>query len=174
MQSGRASSGSSDGYVIPATPAPMPRINEKKSTVENKTLGTLPPRAVDGFRRKLLTRRRHQDGQFLELKHGWAVQLYEYTMGSDCGCKSSLEVSRSFLHDAVLRIGCKPNSPLSIRTLSRAPPAQQQPSECSQNNGWRIANSGSGSPSNQAWPAIGGPFSRTTAIRSSARYRCPM
>lgn len=59
----------------------MPRINEKNSTVENKTLGTLPPRAVDGFRRKLLTRRRHQDGQLLELKHGWAVRFYEYSDG---------------------------------------------------------------------------------------------
>jgi integrase len=77
MQSGRASSVSSDGYAIPATPAPIPGINEKKSTVENKTLGTLPPRAVDGFRRKLLTRRRHQDGQLIELQNGYAVRYYE-------------------------------------------------------------------------------------------------
>ena len=77
MQSGRASSVSSDGYAIPATPAPMPGTNEKKSTVENKTLGTLPPRAVDGFRRKLLTRRRHQDGQLIELQNGYAVRYYE-------------------------------------------------------------------------------------------------
>ena len=38
---------------------------------------TLPPRAVDGSRRKLLTRKRHQDGQLLKLKHGWAVRFYE-------------------------------------------------------------------------------------------------
>jgi integrase len=45
---------------------------------EDQTNGrTLPPRAVDGFRRKALTRRRHQDGQLLELKHGWAVRYYE-------------------------------------------------------------------------------------------------
>jgi integrase len=77
MQSGRASSESFDGYAIPATPASMPGINEKKSTVKNKTLGTLPPRAVDGFRRKLLTRRRHQDGQLIELQNGYAVRYYE-------------------------------------------------------------------------------------------------
>jgi integrase len=45
---------------------------------EDQTNGrTLPPRAVDGFRRKKLTRRRHQDGQLLKLKHGWAVRFYE-------------------------------------------------------------------------------------------------
>jgi integrase len=55
----------------------MPGINEKKSTVGTKNLGTLPPRAVDGFRRKTLTRKRHQDGQLIELQDGYAVRYYE-------------------------------------------------------------------------------------------------
>jgi len=37
----------------------------------------LSPRAVDGYRRKILTRKRHQDGQLIELKNGWAVRYYE-------------------------------------------------------------------------------------------------
>jgi integrase len=38
---------------------------------------TLPPRAVDGSRRKILTRKRHQEGQLLKLKNGFAVRYYE-------------------------------------------------------------------------------------------------
>jgi integrase len=83
MQSGQARSESFNGVptqsqdAVLATHAAAPETNEKKSTVENKTLGTLPPRAVDGFRRKLLTRRRHQDGQLIELQNGYAVRYYE-------------------------------------------------------------------------------------------------
>lgn len=55
----------------------MPGTNEKKSTVGTKNLGTLPPRAVDGFRRKALTRKRHQDGQLIELQDGYAVRYYK-------------------------------------------------------------------------------------------------
>src|ERR1700722_890014 len=38
---------------------------------------TLPLRAVDGSRRKILTRKRHQEGQLLKLKNGFAVRYYE-------------------------------------------------------------------------------------------------
>jgi len=41
----------------------------------------LPPRAVDGFRRKTLTRRRHQEGNLIELKNGYAVWFYEDHQG---------------------------------------------------------------------------------------------
>jgi integrase len=47
------------------------------STGESKNPSTLPARDVDGFRRKLLTRKRHQDGMLLKLKHGWACRFYE-------------------------------------------------------------------------------------------------
>jgi integrase len=38
---------------------------------------SLPLRAVDGHKEKKVTRRRHQDGQLLKLKNGWAVRFYE-------------------------------------------------------------------------------------------------
>jgi integrase len=63
--------------VIRATAVPTPGINEKKSTVENKTLGTLPPRAVTGPREENLARRRFQNGQLLPLKKRWSVRSYE-------------------------------------------------------------------------------------------------
>ena len=47
------------------------------TTGTNGNSGTLPPRAVDGYRRKTLTRKRHQDGQLLKLRHGWAMRFYE-------------------------------------------------------------------------------------------------
>ncbi len=43
--------------------------------------GTLPPRAVDGYRRKILTRKRHQEGNLIKLKHGYAVRFYEDHQG---------------------------------------------------------------------------------------------
>jgi integrase len=63
--------------ALAATSDSAPVINGNKSTVVNKSPGTLPPRAVDGYRRKVLTRRRHQDGQLIKLKHGWAARHYE-------------------------------------------------------------------------------------------------
>lgn len=42
---------------------------------------TLPLRAVDGSRRKILTRRRHQEGQLLKLKNGYAVRFSERENG---------------------------------------------------------------------------------------------
>jgi integrase len=42
---------------------------------------TLPPRAVDGYRRKTLTRRRHQEGNLIKLKNGYAVRFYEDHQG---------------------------------------------------------------------------------------------
>ncbi len=39
---------------------------------------TKQSRAVDGFKgERTLSRRRHQDGNLIELKHGWSVRLYE-------------------------------------------------------------------------------------------------
>lgn len=37
----------------------------------------ITPRAVDGFKEKALSRRRHQQGQLIKLKHGWALRCYE-------------------------------------------------------------------------------------------------
>jgi integrase len=42
---------------------------------------TLPPRAVDGQRRRILSRKRHQAGQLLELQNGYAVRYYERSEG---------------------------------------------------------------------------------------------
>jgi integrase len=42
---------------------------------------TLRPRAVDGFKEKALKRRRHQDGQLIKCKDGFAVRFYENTDG---------------------------------------------------------------------------------------------
>lgn len=46
-------------------------------TAKNDIPVTLPPRAVDGFKEKTLTRRRHQGGQLIELANGWAMRSYE-------------------------------------------------------------------------------------------------
>lgn len=87
MSSGMANSESFNGLVIrsqnpvPATSDPMPVTDGNMSIVGNKTPGTLPPRAVDGYKEKILSRRRHQDGQLLKLKHGWAVRYYEQGEG---------------------------------------------------------------------------------------------
>jgi integrase len=67
--------------AVPATSDPTPVTNGNKSTVENKTPGTLPPCAVDGFKEKTLTRRRHQRGQLVDLEHGYAVRFYEQGEG---------------------------------------------------------------------------------------------
>jgi integrase len=50
---------------------------KKMSTGRSQNPSTLPLRAVDGFKEKTLTRKRHQDGQLLKLQHGWAVRFYE-------------------------------------------------------------------------------------------------
>ena len=47
------------------------------ATRNNTKSRTLRGRAVDGFREKVLKRRRHQEGQLLELEHGWAMRYYE-------------------------------------------------------------------------------------------------
>jgi integrase len=83
MQSRRANSESFDGPLtrsestVSATSDLTPALNGNTSTVGTKNPGTLPPRAVDGFRRKALTRKRHQDGQLIELQNGYAVRYYE-------------------------------------------------------------------------------------------------
>jgi integrase len=83
MLSGLANSESFDAlltcspHAVPATSDPTPVINENVSTARDKNPGTLPPRAVDGFKEKTLSRKRHQEGQLLKLKHGWAVRYYE-------------------------------------------------------------------------------------------------
>lgn len=51
------------------------------STGEKQISATLPPRAVDGFRRKTLTRKRHQAGNLIKLQHGYAVRFYEDHQG---------------------------------------------------------------------------------------------
>ena len=56
-------------------------VTEKRSNVGVETPGTLPARAVDGLREKTLTRRRHQNGQLVETKSGWAMRYYENTDG---------------------------------------------------------------------------------------------
>jgi integrase len=38
---------------------------------------TLPPARRDGQRRRILSRKRHQEGQLIELEHGWACRFYE-------------------------------------------------------------------------------------------------
>jgi integrase len=38
---------------------------------------TLPPARRDGQRRRILSRKRHQEGQLIELEHGYAVRHYE-------------------------------------------------------------------------------------------------
>jgi integrase len=48
----------------------MPRRN-------STTARRIPPRAVDGYKEKLLSRRRHQAGQLLKLKNGWAMRYSE-------------------------------------------------------------------------------------------------
>ncbi len=53
----------------------------KMATGRPEKNSTLPARAVDGFGEKTLTRRRHQDGQLIETKHGWAVRFYEQGEG---------------------------------------------------------------------------------------------
>jgi hypothetical protein len=47
------------------------------STGDHTKSSTLPLRAVDGFKERTLKRKRHQTGQLLKLKHGWAVRYYE-------------------------------------------------------------------------------------------------
>jgi integrase len=48
-------------------------------SVKKASIGrTLAPRAVDNSRRKIMSRRRHQNGQLVELKNGgWACRYYE-------------------------------------------------------------------------------------------------
>jgi len=47
------------------------------TTAKNRNLGTLPPRASDGHeKRRIVMRRRHQDGQLIETKHGYSVRYY--------------------------------------------------------------------------------------------------
>ena len=41
----------------------------------------LRSRAVNGYEEKLLSRRRHQEGQLIELTHGWAMRHYADTDG---------------------------------------------------------------------------------------------
>jgi integrase len=83
MSSGPANSELFDGLLnrsqntVPATSDLAPAFNGNTATVRTKNPGTLPPRAVDGFRRKALTRKRHQDGQLIELQNGYAVRYYE-------------------------------------------------------------------------------------------------
>jgi len=47
------------------------------STAKDRNPARIPPRAVDGYKEKLLSRRRHQEGQLLKLTNGWAVRYYE-------------------------------------------------------------------------------------------------
>jgi integrase len=63
--------------VIPATSDSIPVMNENISTVGRENPSTLRRRAVNGPREENLARRRHQDGQLLKLKRGWAVRYYE-------------------------------------------------------------------------------------------------
>jgi len=59
-----------------------------------KETGTsrIPPRAVDGFKEKTLSRRRHQDGQLLELEHGWAVRFREdYLNANGARCRRRVQ-----------------------------------------------------------------------------------
>jgi integrase len=49
----------------------------KKARARARIQRTLPLRAVDGSRRKILSRKRHQEGQLLKLKNGYAVRYYE-------------------------------------------------------------------------------------------------
>lgn len=53
----------------------MPKL--KKDFAPSAHSDNLPARAVDGFKEKQLTRRRHQDGQLIETRHGWTVRVYE-------------------------------------------------------------------------------------------------
>jgi hypothetical protein len=82
MSSGRGNSESFDGLLshsqnaVPAASDPTSVICGNTPTVGDEDPVTLPARAVDGYRRKLLTRRRNQEGQLLELQHGWAVRYY--------------------------------------------------------------------------------------------------
>lgn len=52
-------------------------MSMKKAFGSGADRRSLPARAVDGFKEKALTRRRHQEGQLLETRHGWAVRVYE-------------------------------------------------------------------------------------------------
>jgi len=54
----------------------------EKAGRHNPNGRTLSARAVDGYGRKKLTRRRHQQGMLLELKNGWAVRYYENCDGN--------------------------------------------------------------------------------------------
>jgi integrase len=48
------------------------------TTAKNRNPGTLPPRASDGHeKRRIVMRRRHQDGQLIETTHGWSARFYE-------------------------------------------------------------------------------------------------
>ena len=59
---------------------PKSRKENEKSFANGQVSGTLPLRAVNGYKEKNLSRKRHQDGQLLELRHGWAVRVYEDQM----------------------------------------------------------------------------------------------
>lgn len=50
---------------------------EKKKFGPSARSVMLPARAVDGFKEKSMSRRRHQKGQLLKLEHGWAVRVYD-------------------------------------------------------------------------------------------------
>ena len=41
------------------------------------TSGTVATRVVSGFKEKILSRRRHQEGQLLRLQNGWSLRVYE-------------------------------------------------------------------------------------------------
>lgn len=60
---------------------------------KNQFSSTLPERAVNGSKEKAtLSRRRHQDGNLIELQHGWAVRYYtDYVDDNGVRCRSRVQ-----------------------------------------------------------------------------------
>jgi len=144
MQSRRANSESFDGLLtrsensVPATPDRAPAFNGNTPTVGSKNPGTLPPRAVDGFRRKALTRKRHQDGQVIELQNGYAVRYYEDHEGQrvrvqkflgDFSELPTVRAAKNVMQAEMLKANKQLSIP-SVSTLTFRAAAKEWISEC--------------------------------------------
>jgi integrase len=83
MSSGWAKSKSFDGLLtrsqdtVPPTSDFRSVVSGNTPSVRDKDPSTLPLHAVTGSSEEKLTRRRHQEGNLIKLRHGWACRFYE-------------------------------------------------------------------------------------------------